>query len=197
MHCEPECGCLQACSTPTLLPLAWSNINGRLEGVLGSETVFLSVASSSLESGSAAFLFLSLPLMELQCLTALWMRCQAEPEPLHLRFTRRAQSRSKHSPAVHTEVETKAVTAGNRTGKNPPAAWLAAQPVWVLCFWTPTGAQSQALNMSALNSPGQKGDAGFIHLSGGALPFLLLPGGSCPTRHLCVLAVLDTSAAQP
>lgn len=150
-------------------PLAWSNINGRLEGVLGSETVFLSVASSSLESGSAAFSFLSSPLMELQCLTALWMRCQAEPEPLHLRFTRRAQSRSKHSPAVHTEVETKAVAAGNRAGKNPPAAWLAAQPVRVLCFWTPTGAQSQALNMSALNSPGQKGDAGFIHLSEGEL----------------------------
>lgn len=86
-------------------PLAWSNINVRLDEILGSETVFLSVgvASSSSESGSAAFSFSSSPLMELQCLTALWMRCQAEPEPLHLHFTRRAQSRSKHNPAVHIQ----------------------------------------------------------------------------------------------
>lgn len=159
----------------------------RLDEILGSETVFLSVgvASSSSESGSAAFSFSSSPLMELQCLTALWMRCQAEPEPLHLHFTRRAQSRSKHNPAVHIQRQRPKLslleTELEKTFLLLPGLQHSLSG---FCLWTPTGAQSQALNMSALNSPGQKGCAGFIHLPGEL---------SLPPRCLGVRVPLSTS----
>lgn len=100
------------------------------------------VASSSLEAGNAALA--PLLVMEPQCRV-----CQAGAGLRSGIVLGSSEQNQTQSPCMERWSPKLSLLEKQSWKKTlPPPAWLAAQPVWVLCLWAPKGACSKALNVS-------------------------------------------------